>query len=505
MAHPQCRAPLALTDRLYLRPWWRRASLFWLVTLIVALCLAHPVQAQQPLRILTWNVEVLDDPGTPQYQAAADILARIDADLVALQEIAGADDVEALAELAFALGYPYLAVSPGGRFGGLRTALLSDLPLLDAVAWESPELSGDPAADDLTRHPFEVTVDLPETDADLRVLINHLKSGSGNDDEFRRAIESYRLTQIVDRIGTEAPYIILGDLNADRGDDPLTPSSFTELPSGLPQSFETGTDIDAKLLTTGLLNDPFLLLGTVAYVVPALQLDGTDATRPESGRALDYVLVDPQTERGPAAAQIYDCDDEGLAGGLPLAGLPLPNETCDLAADHLPVFADLTFGTPAPMNVSYGDCLLNWAEDAYPALFSPAGTATQFAAPDHYRYYRDTNAWLRISNAGNRVIYVDPTGVPQEIGELATWLPAAGCAPPPTACLFDWAEQSFPALFPAGTGNAMVNFTYAYRHYPGAMTALGLSSEDGHLWYLNAGVLRDVGPYEHWMTVSGCF
>ncbi|MEA1052903.1 endonuclease/exonuclease/phosphatase family protein [Lamprobacter modestohalophilus] len=323
-----------------------RSAIGGLIGFILALGLIVPAAlADQPLRIVTWNIETVGAPGEPQYAAALAVLDRLGADLVALQEVNGRDDVDFAEDLAFDLGYLYVAISPQSAYDGLRTALFSDYPILASDAWTSVELSGDALANDLTRDPFAVSVDLPGDAPTLHLILSHLKAGSGNDDEFRRAIESYRLTQVTDTFAIDAPFIILGDLNADLGDDPLTPDEFTELPSGLPLSFETGADIDFMLATTGLLNDPFAWLGSVAQVLPALQLDGIDATRPESGRALDYLLLSPEIDATLAQTQIYDCADEGLPGSLPLVGAPLDAETCALAADHLPVFADLVIGS----------------------------------------------------------------------------------------------------------------------------------------------------------------
>ncbi len=77
-------------------------------------------------------------------------------------------------------------------------------------------------------------------------------------------------------------------------------------------------------------------------MLDAKQVDGDYATRPTSGR-LDYLFASPTLYL--QGAQVYDCGDEGLMGGLPLEGLPLPATTCSLASDHLPVFADLVIPT----------------------------------------------------------------------------------------------------------------------------------------------------------------
>jgi exonuclease III len=74
-------------------------------------------------------------------------------------------------------------------------------------------------------------------------------------------------------------------------------------------------------------------------------LDGSLATRKASGRRLDYLLTSPTLTRRCPATQVYDCADEGRPGGLPLSGAPLAAPVCTLAADHLPVYADLIVPT----------------------------------------------------------------------------------------------------------------------------------------------------------------
>ena len=48
--------------------------------------------ADQALRVVTWNLETLGPPGSSPYQAVAAVLGRLDAEIVALQEIASSAD-----------------------------------------------------------------------------------------------------------------------------------------------------------------------------------------------------------------------------------------------------------------------------------------------------------------------------------------------------------------------------------------------------------------------------
>ncbi len=62
--------------------------------------------SRQALRVVTWNLETMGTPGSAPYQAVAAVLGRIDAEVVAIQEVASATDARNLQALARQLGYP---------------------------------------------------------------------------------------------------------------------------------------------------------------------------------------------------------------------------------------------------------------------------------------------------------------------------------------------------------------------------------------------------------------
>ena len=80
------------------------------------------------------------------------------------------------------------------------------------------------------------------------------------------------------------------------------------------------------------------------------------------------------------------------------------------------------------------ECLFNWAERNYPSLFAPSGTLSAVSPTDTYRYYSQTNAYLRFSSIYNHVYYQGSDGKLQDVGSLSDWLPKAACqfSPPPT-------------------------------------------------------------------------
>jgi len=92
--------------------------------------------------VITWNLETVGTPGSAPYQAVATVLGRIDAEVVAIQEVAGATDTRNLQALAQQLGYPNVEIAPGGPFGALRNALLSDFSITRSTLWTAALLSG---------------------------------------------------------------------------------------------------------------------------------------------------------------------------------------------------------------------------------------------------------------------------------------------------------------------------------------------------------------------------
>ena len=149
-----------------------------------------------------------------------------------------------------------------------------------------------------------------------------------------------------------------------------------------------------------------------------------------------------------------------------------------------------------------GECLFNWAEGNYPDLFAPSGPPTAVLGVYTYRHYSTTNAYLGVSSVDNNVYYEG-----QDVGPTSYWLPVAGCqaSATPTACLFNWAEGNYPALFaPAGSPTA-TEAVYTYRHYSATNAYLGVSSINNNVYYLGPnGKLQDVGPTSYWLPKAGC-
>lgn len=316
------------------------------LALLLAASAVSPASAQATLRVATWNVLTVGTPGSVEYNALRDILLRIDADIVAIQEVANTGDISNLNAVAAATGYPFVIVPTSNPLGEMRNAFISKLPFTSTTIHSSFTLSGEPGANDITRLIVEVVIDVDGNPVTL--VTEHWKAGTANDDEYRRAVESQRIVQVVDDLDPGADYfIVLGDVNEEVDEVPGSPLLFTSEPTGLPQSWDLGDDLVAVLATSGFLNDPFSYLldpaGPDMATLPTLQKDGSDATRPSSGRRLDYIIVSDALAALSPPSEVYDSADELLPRGLPKSGGPLPAGTSVNASDHYLVFMDVTF------------------------------------------------------------------------------------------------------------------------------------------------------------------
>ena len=299
------------------------------------------------LRVATFNIEThrneegwpdyaLGDPEGPDFKSVAAILARIDADVVALQEVHTGDltgspksEVRLLGE---SLGLPYLfAGSNAGNFDtSLRVVILSRHPFASTASILSP-----PGAKEIARHCPAVVVDVPGTTRDPLVISAHLKSGVTGADRFRRAIEMRRLVGYLDGsdFGVEDNFIILGDFNPSS-----STATFSAPPSGLPSTFSLGSDIALPLTYRPQMLTYFQ--NKVPALLDPRQRDGDDGTY-RFGQTLDLIFASPALAARPHAAEVYDsAEDHAVGGGLLKPGPLPPVDASELASDHFAVFAD---------------------------------------------------------------------------------------------------------------------------------------------------------------------
>lgn len=330
---------------------------------VLALPFFTATDAQTTLRICTYNIGAnfdenhgLGQPGQPDFDAVRDVLVRLNADVVCLQEVFSSDTRDSdgltapLDQLATQLGLPHIFV-PGSELDStLRVVFLSRHPFSLTDEIESP-----PGARDLTRaHPV-VTVDVPDTDADPTFIGVHAKSGFPSTDRFRRAVDLLRIEKYLAAASlTDSDnVVILGDFNLI---DSLSIETFTALP---PQRM-SGEDTPNTLPPSYVLGDDFERPINITYhpeprpYFTTLDFDVVDALSPSSSdntfgsSTLDYILVSQGLADLPIASEIYRSTQDSSTSGLPKPGTPLPSGTSSAASDHFPVVADITIEPDRP-------------------------------------------------------------------------------------------------------------------------------------------------------------
>lgn len=326
---------------------------------ILLLAMSGVMPAVQ-LRVATFNIGAhftaegypdysLGDPGTSDHDSVRDVLGRINADVVALEEIASADvsgNPDDLDALAASLGYthrydaPVSAASPlpGPIDTTLRVVFLSKYPFISTSAVRSPE-----GTKELTRlHPV-VKVDVPGTTNDPLLISAHLKSGTAAADKFRRAVDFKRLVAHLNGLGltNDNNYIIMGDFNLSSSN-----ATYSAFPADMPVSYVLGSDIPFPVTYS---TNPLSYFTSPAVTRLALhQVDGSSATF-QSGSAIDLMMVSPAIAGRPLQTEVYNSAlDTSNSVGLPKAGSPLASGTSAAASDHYAVFADLELDADFP-------------------------------------------------------------------------------------------------------------------------------------------------------------
>jgi endonuclease/exonuclease/phosphatase family metal-dependent hydrolase len=343
---------------------------------IVVLLLGRVAPAQQ-VRIATFNVELgIAGPDTPKGRAQRAILKRVNADIVALQEL-NAKTSNEWVRLAEDLGYPHRAWGEMGPFSGSMTVgYFSRFPILESGSVISPE-----GAKEFSRYPLRITVRVPGAARPLTLWNMHHKAMFMPPDEYRRAVEAFRIAQDVIRVrgsGPDAPAcIVLGDMNDDivRGTKADTWNSVEskdaqggqsrhpqglqspqtvsfETPPPLSKSYAAGPDVPSPMPYRAFPLDAYGRPETGLAAVEAYR-EGTRDNRTHlyTNYRLDYLLISGEIRgadgKPPVGEIYYSGTDKG--GGLPKAGEPLPPDLSLAASDHYPVFADLTLqGVPPP-------------------------------------------------------------------------------------------------------------------------------------------------------------
>jgi endonuclease/exonuclease/phosphatase family metal-dependent hydrolase len=349
------------------------------------------------LRVACLNVLFgVNTPGSAAYNAVRDELARIDPQVIGFEEVDAANNFaemkSLLNELGFltsnlyfaangidpATGQSFTSYVPGDAGATTQcVCLASKFPInLSSVRQINRGVAG---RAEMARYPLFVTVDVPgvPAESDPAFVVVHLKASGTEPDRFRRAVETYRITQFLTSQGYDGltkNVFLLGDFN--EGDDqPQTASFFTGINTTtytfsdgekLPASFVLGADIaGTNGITLPYDRFPHAALAAVHVTAPETkQADGsTRATYNAVGNArLDYIYAPtPITTAGLYASEIYNSRLETAFDGMPKAGSAPAADTSFIASDHFAVFADVALGAMPKLSLTPSVAFVNEA------------------------------------------------------------------------------------------------------------------------------------------------
>ncbi len=267
------------------------------------------------VRILTWNLWWRFGPWEDRRAAIASSLARLEADVVCLQEVWDDGEVCFAAELADALGYHHVYGSrldlDGVRFGN---AVLSRWPITDHEVLPLPA----PAHLDELRTCVRADIDGPR--GPLQVFSTHLSWRFDQSDVRQDQVRAICELIASSREGRSHgfPAVLCGDLNADPDSDEvrmLTGRAATPVPGLV---FHDAWEV------AGRASDSSATGATWTNDNPYARLDL------EPDRRIDYVLAGWPKAGG--AGHVTRCTVEGLA---PIDGV--------VPSDHLAVLAELRY------------------------------------------------------------------------------------------------------------------------------------------------------------------
>lgn len=311
------------------------------------------VSDEMRVRIATFNLlDGMEAASTGRYAATKAILQRMDADVVAFQRLTyetSNDWGAAAAEL----GYSNRIIARPGPFPGQYVGFYSRYPIVTAHHIASP-----PGTAELTRLPLRITVDVPGAAKPLAIWTMHHKAFQDNTSCFRRAVEALRINQdMVDyrlRIPMSDEFVFLGNMNDDV-DRTNQVVSFTNSPTGFPDSYALGADVAFPVAYKVFPTDRYGNAGGGLQMVEAYQQGTTESTTyPSYTSRIDYVFASTALcagTWGAITAEVYNSACDLGTGGLAKAGLPLPPETSAAASEHLPIFADLFLAKAANANL----------------------------------------------------------------------------------------------------------------------------------------------------------
>lgn len=305
------------------------------------------------LRLATYNLENLfDDKDDPRYSgryddiddtkpadqlaALAAAIRRIDADVLAVQEVESAEVLAWFRDTYLAdMGYTHLVSIDSGDDRGIEQGVLSRFPLESPQVWPDLPLGGihpDKFGDDVNfnagepityrRSPLRVDVVAPPDSADpaakpyrLTLFVVHHKSGRGG--AYWREAEAKKALELIAQAEAATPgednVVVLGDFNALTRDDSVK----MYLDSGFASAER---------------------LARASDEVKARKWPAAAWTTHASGRSIDMILLNPGVAKEFVPTSMFVLGMPQRPRGSDWRTTPAP---AGYASDHLPVVIDL--------------------------------------------------------------------------------------------------------------------------------------------------------------------
>lgn len=200
-----------------------------------------PEGRKEVVRIATFNVDGLpespavdDAEESRRLEAIGGALRRIDADIIALQDVESLRAVEWLRDTYLAdLGYEYVASLDVGHERGAENAVLSRYPITDAKVWPDARLPGEHpdtiwgepnryAGQPLRfrRSPLMVEIEIAGfggAEDPYRLTLFNVEHKGGDEYDYWRAAEAQAVLYLVGRLGEERNVLVLGSFHAEKG------------------------------------------------------------------------------------------------------------------------------------------------------------------------------------------------------------------------------------------------------------------------------------------------
>lgn len=219
---------------------------------------------------------------------------------------------------------------------------------------------------------------------------------------------------------------LFGDSGYDRK---LATTTFTVGAVATTTTSTTSTSTTTTSTTTTTLardtSAPTVPTGLLATASSATQIDLSWTSSIDNVGVTDYKIYRNGTQV--ETRTVTNWSNTGLS---PSTIYAFTVTACD-AAGNCSAQSSSTSATTAQStstsSTAKSDCLFNWAESSYAALFSPKGALSLTFGPYYLRFYSATNAYLAVS--GSSFIYLGPLSGSQllDLGPVSTWYANAGC------------------------------------------------------------------------------